>query len=231
MGNAQPFVSCAGGQPPDQKPSNIPQHEFLTQNQKLGAKSTWEFLCHTSTPTERGMRVFLRIFEIAPVTKTLFPFKDMPNEDLHRNSLFKGHATRFMKSVEFTMQNLDALDVIVNPTLVSIGNKHVHIKGFHPDYLDTFQTALIDIWDEDLGKKFSKETKEAWIKIFALITRKVFEGFQEETTRFRPPLPYEGKQNGVQSPEISANNNSCVSPDEMECELVNGDSNVVTLDA
>lgn len=236
MGNAQTFISCAGGggTNSDGRSSNVPQHEFLTPTQKARALSTWAHLCDTSTPTDRGMRVFLRIFEINPSAKTLFKFKDLPNEDLHRNSLFKGHATRFMKSVEFTMQNLDALDVIVNPTLISIGHKHVHINGFHPDYLETFHVALMDIWEEDLGKKFAKETREAWKQIFNLITRKVYEGFQEEYFRiYNKNCECQQQQqlqsnsssaplasNGIQTSEIPANNNSCVSPEGM-----NGDIN------
>lgn len=78
------------------------------------------------------------------------------------------------------MKNLDALDVVVQPTLHHLGTRHTNFKGFHPEYLDTFLQAMEEVWSEELGWwRFDRLSRKAWRKIFRMITSSVHGGYEE----------------------------------------------------
>lgn len=52
-------------------------------------------------PQKVGEKIFLRIFHLNPETKNAFhAFKNLKNDELIKNSMFKSHAIRFMLAIE-----------------------------------------------------------------------------------------------------------------------------------
>ena len=149
----------------------------ITDRDQEILQQTWNRL--SSRLSGIGVKVFLRIFELAPSAKEAFQFGKLSEEELLSNGLFRSHATRFMQAVEVTVNNLDVLDVIIVPNLVSLGRRHLTIPGFRPEYLKTFETAMMDVWSEELGKKyFCKNAQIAWQKVFHLIANSLQEGYR-----------------------------------------------------
>lgn len=183
--NADPVTSSVSS---PQRKSARPTHEFLSEEELTAAKSTWVRLQATRNMQAMGVKIFLRIFELEPATKQAFEsFRNLRSEELVTNVLFRSHATRFMKAVEVTMNNLDALDVIIVPNLKHLGRLHTDFKGFHVEYLKAFEVAMDEVWAEELGTAFSGDCRLAWTKIFSLITTKVMEGYNEAKAETATP--------------------------------------------
>lgn len=162
--------------------SRRPQHEFLVDKEADIIRHNWSVLRSGDTQSV-GIRIFLRIFELAPGTKLAFEtLKDKNKEELLASVLFRSHSMRFMQAVEVTISNLDALDVIIVPNLKQLGRKHTQFHGFHPEYLDAFEQAMDEIWKEELKGEYDDKAHTAWMKIFHLITSNVLEGYTEAQT-------------------------------------------------
>jgi len=130
----------------------------------------------------RGVRVFLRIFQLEPEAQSVFSeFQHVAQlSELVANPLFRSHAKRFMTAVDMTVRSLDALDVIVAPTLVRLGRRHVQFAGFHPRYMAVFERAMDSAWRTDLGRRrYSGATRRAWRKLFRFLTSSVTDGYDE----------------------------------------------------
>jgi len=158
----------------------VPQHEFLSDHEKELVLDTWQQLA--DDPVAIGTDVFLRIFQLAPDARRAFPsFVSQSDSQLVDSVLFRSHATRFVRAVDFVMSNLDALDVIVVANLVRLGRHHAAtVPEFHCDYLAMFERAMTDVWAERLGGRyFDANTRCAWSKIFRLITSNVSDGYNE----------------------------------------------------
>lgn len=157
-----------------------------------------------------GIRIFLRIFELAPDTKLAFAaFRNLSMDELRGNIMFRCHASRFMRAVEVTMNHLDALDLIIIPNLKQLGRKHVEFHGFRPEYLRAFEIAMDEIWAQELGRMYRARARKAWNKIFCLITSKVLEGYTEEDDDCQKRLlATEKSEEGVANPAISASSSS-----------------------
>lgn len=158
-----------------------PTHEFLSDSEMSAAKTTWTRLQRTENAQTMGVRTFLRIFDLEPRTKDAFAsFRGLNNDELTSNVVFRSHATRFMKAVEVTMNNIDALDVIIVPNLRHLGRMHTAFPGFRAEYLSAFEVAMEEVWADALGPSaFDGDCRRAWRKIFGLITAKVREGYDE----------------------------------------------------
>src|SRR5688572_21162481 len=102
-----------------------PKHEFLSEKELCVVRETWIRL-KSGDAHAMGIRIFLRIFELAPDTKLAFAaFRNLSMDELRGNIMFRCHASRFMRAVEVTMNHLDALDLIIIPNLKQLGRKHV----------------------------------------------------------------------------------------------------------
>jgi len=161
----------------------VPQHEFLSDDEKVLVVDTWHRLI--DDPAGIGTDVFLRIFQLAPDTRRAFPsFNSMSDSQLINDVVFRSHATRFVRAVDFVMSNLDALDVIVVQNLVRLGRHHAAmVAEFRVEYLSVFEEAMTDVWAQRLGARyFDARTRHAWSKIFCLITSQVSDGYNEYTS-------------------------------------------------
>ena len=52
-----------------------------------------------------------------------------------------------MRAVEVTMENLNALDVIIIPNLKHLGQLHTDISGFKLSYLKAVEIAMDETWE------------------------------------------------------------------------------------
>ena len=110
-----------------------------------------------------------------------FPnFRPLPDlAAMRRNVMFRMHGRRFVRAVRSVVDNLDSLGVTAVPNLDLLGRKHRDIRGFHVEYLSSFESAMEDVWREALGRKFDRATRRAWRKVFKLITSTVMHGYQQ----------------------------------------------------
>lgn len=163
----------------------------LTPKEKELVRGTWDILSQKRQHV--ACEIFLRIFELEPATKQLFPFRNAVGEALIKHPMFKGHATRFINAVHSTVNNLDAWEVILIPTLLALGRTHTRIPAFKLQYLETFMQAILDVWARELGRQWTPEAKAAWRKIFSLIAMKVEEGYSLELPSSSEVSPAEEK--------------------------------------
>ena len=149
----------------------------LTLEQKHLVKKTWRYLSRNILV--RGTKVFLRIFEINPHVKGLFPnLKEKEGEYLKNDTNFQGHATRFMQIVGAVVDNIDNLDDAVCPILIGLGRQHIHFSDFKPSYFDAFKEGMVYTWKDDLGDRYHGNTEEAWSTVFDFIMDKLKEGYK-----------------------------------------------------
>ena len=150
--------------------------DFLTERQKTLVRETWSLLADDLVT--RGSMIFLYIFKKRPSTKELFPFRDIEGDALLRNPMFKGHGKRFMHAVETTVKNIDALDIILVPTLYSLGKRHAYITDFFVDYQTVFREAILATFEEEMGSACTAEVRQAWTLLFEFIATKLLEGYE-----------------------------------------------------
>lgn len=144
-----------------------PAHEFLTDVEKSIILSDWGRLQQRDLDRQRemGVRIFLRIFELAPGARNAFPgFRDVSDPStLVNNATFRTHATRFMRVVAGVVDNLDDLDVIVLPNLIQLGKIHLGSAGdlLVREHFDAFERAMTDVWAAELrSRKYSDKRQQ-----------------------------------------------------------------------
>ena len=150
---------------------------ICTKTQKAMVRKTWAYLS-TKDTTERGVRVFLRIFMLKPELKQLFPFKEKDGDELTSDVTFRGHASRFMQTVGATIENLDGLDIEMGPLLRSLGKQHIAHDGVSDMYFKYFVVAMSNVLMEDLGRKFTPDVQTAWLNVLEYIVLNLSRGFR-----------------------------------------------------
>jgi len=199
---------------------------LFTGEEKQLIRNTWSQMQRQATVTDdgriadnnhnvnRGVRVFLRIFELEPEAQSLFvDFQHVSlSSQLDANPVFRSHAKRFMTAVDMTVHSIEALDVIVAPTLVRLGRRHVQFAGFHPRYMVVFEQAMDSTWRTDLGRRrYSGATRRAWRKLFRFLTTRVTEGYNEALRELTPATDSLNVDTAAGSPSQSACTNYVVS--------------------
>ncbi|XP_069129216.1 neuroglobin-like [Argopecten irradians] len=150
---------------------------FVTDKQKRIIKKTWKIMCDDITG--HGVKVFLRIFQLHPHVKQLFPCRDVEGDDLLHDSNFKGHASRFMQAVGAAVDNIDDIEATLKPLLIGLGRNHIKFTGFKNEYFNAFTEAMMYTWHEELRETFTGETSQAWATIFEFIMGNLKEGHAE----------------------------------------------------
>ena len=88
------------------------------------------------------------------------------------------------------VNNLDTIDLVVVSNLIQLGRHHAMIAGFKVDYMDAFRTAIIDVWEAEIGRKrFAGPTQKAWSKLFRVISNSVLEGYRQRTSELKYSKP------------------------------------------
>jgi hemoglobin-like flavoprotein len=111
---------------------------------------------------------FNRLFELDPKLRSLFTI------DMH------SHRVKFMATLRFMVDSLDepqALDSITR----QMGQLHGE-KGVQNAQYETVEQALLWMLQRTLGRSFTPEVRNAWIKAYALIAAKMQEAAHEFVT-------------------------------------------------
>lgn len=156
---------------------NVRAMVILSNNHKAQVLKTWKIL--SNDLTGRGKRIFLLIFQKNPRVKSLFPCGNLEGDALMKDPSFIGHASRFMQAVGAVVDNIDNYQNALAPLLNNLGRRHVYFKGFKPEYFNGFEEAILQVFAEDLGTKFTQQAKEAWRLVFKFILMELKRGFTE----------------------------------------------------
>lgn len=149
----------------------------LTHEERLAIRDTWELI--TKQLQMNGLQVFLRIFELCPEVKKLFGVENVRHSQLARNTVIKGHGTRFMNAIGAAVDNLDDFGQQENLSawLFSLGQQHKRYAGFVPEYFEIFFEALMRQWERSLDSRFTPEVSDMWSQVFLYIMGKLKEGY------------------------------------------------------
>ena len=147
----------------------------FTQRQKKIVTQTWRIL--GDDLTGRGSKVFLKIFQLYPSVKQLFPaLRDVEGDALLKNPTFRGHASRFMQAVGAAVENMDSPENLA-PLLITLGRKHVEFPGFTGGFFEAFTEGMMFVWKEELGETFTPEVATVWKSLFDFIMSRLREGY------------------------------------------------------
>ena len=119
----------------------------LVQNStKLLRKSLDEF----------SLAFYRELFRVNPMVKALFI------------SNIKDQAKKFAQLFEILVTSLDNIDKLL-PALKALGKRHVNY-GVEEYHYNIVGQALIQTLQKSLGRHFTTEVKEAWLKTYGLVT-------------------------------------------------------------
>lgn len=150
--------------------------EVMSESEKRLVKKTWKYMAKNMSAN--GAKVFLRIFELKPDLKQLFPFRNDDGESLINDPNFTGHASRFMQAVGAAIDNIHNLHVFFGPLLIGLGKQHIKFGGFKPEYWDVFTEAMLFVWENELGEEFDDKYRYAWTKVFEFIMEQLKDGYR-----------------------------------------------------
>ena len=148
---------------------------IITEEEKAIIKSQWRILY--TDMTRNGMAVFLRIFERYPEIKELFDYNGMDEETLQKHEKFKAHATKFMQAFAVVIDNIDDIETAMSNELLALGKKHIYYTGFRPVYFEAYYDAMLTVWCEVLGRKYTKESANAWSHMLIFMLEKLKKGY------------------------------------------------------
>ena len=159
----------------------------LDSRQRQLIQDTWRQL--QAHPTNVGKQVFLRIFEVEPRVKTAFGLGSTWGDALINNASFQQHADMFVHSIGCLVDSLESVRTVADPFLMAIGADHTERPGFSVQYFDVFIKSLIFVWQKELRRNFTVETRVAWQTLFQYMAGKTKEGYdvatKEEETRLK----------------------------------------------
>ena len=148
-----------------------------TTEERIIVTKTWKSMANDLQGN--GMQVFLRIFEIAPDAKTLFHIQHVRHRDVVRNTIIKGHASRFMQAIGAAVDSINECESgnDFDKHLHILGQQHTHYVGFNPDYFEVFYDAIMWQWERYMDKAFTQEVADAWSHVFAYVMWRLKEGY------------------------------------------------------
>ncbi len=170
---------CSRRVSPGDASGNRAGGEFFTEHQKRLINRTWRYLANDLTG--HGSKVFLRIFDVMPTARDLFPSLRycQTHEQLVNNPVFKGHASRFMQAVGAVVDHIDDPEGGLSQLLRELGEQHVNFFGFDQLYFQRFSESMMYVWTNELGNKLTPGVRLAWQAVFDFIMTKMREGYEE----------------------------------------------------
>ncbi|ELU03358.1 hypothetical protein CAPTEDRAFT_190593 [Capitella teleta] len=154
--------------------------QLLTPEEIVLVRVTWEQLKTNLTLANLGKKVFLRIFNLKPDIKKLFPFSDVWGDDLIRHPKFVLHSERFMLVVDCCVQNLECIKSEHGEMLANLGRAHVNYKGFSRENFEVFMKAIWYVWYHQLKDSMDSEVECAWKKLLLFIIVQQRAGYDAE---------------------------------------------------
>ena len=147
----------------------------VDDDEKALIRNTWKVLAVDLTGI--GKQVFLKIFEMQPSVKQLFPFRHVWGDSLIGHPQFQAHVVRFMLAVGQAVEHMDDLSAI-GRSLYQLGKGHTQHKGFTVGYFDAFLASMLFVWQQEL--KMSTETAEAWRKLMEFVLDRLKTGYNDQ---------------------------------------------------
>uniref|UniRef100_A0A0B6YIN5 Globin n=1 Tax=Arion vulgaris TaxID=1028688 RepID=A0A0B6YIN5_9EUPU len=173
MGNS-PTVSCLT----DGEVMHL--NKYLTARQLELVQDTWDVM-KQDLPT-LGLTVFVKLFQTEPDLKRLFPKIVQMNEKNELEwevdkDMLQRHAVTVMEGLGAAVESLDDSDFL-NSVLVSIGQTHVR-RSVKPQMLRRLWPSLNHGFEKILGEQYTKETMEAWRRLYNYIIFQMKKGMQD----------------------------------------------------
>ncbi|XP_039137196.1 LOW QUALITY PROTEIN: hemoglobin-2-like [Dioscorea cayenensis subsp. rotundata] len=133
---------------------------FTTEQEALVVKS-WEVMKKDAAAL--GLKLFLRIFEIAPSAQRLFSFLKDSDVPLDKNPKLKAHAMAvFVMTCESAVQLRKAGKITVRETtLKKLGATHFKY-GVVDEHFEVVRFSLLETIKEAVGDIWCPEMKSAW---------------------------------------------------------------------
>jgi hypothetical protein len=174
----------------------VADFDCLTEADKITIQQSWNDL-KADNLSNIGSYAFLRILKTVPAVRQVFGFDGLTDDQILSNPMFKVHSMRFMRPIDLTIVNLDAMQITVIPSLIQLGAKHHNYPGFQPKYVDALGQALIDVFESMLESKLSPDDSRwtvmkrrtahkslhnpvmaAWSKLFRLLVSTFMRGYE-----------------------------------------------------
>ncbi|KAH9610581.1 hypothetical protein KSS87_000866 [Heliosperma pusillum] len=137
----------------------------FTEEQEALVVNSWNVMKTNSA--ELGLKLFLKIFEIAPTAKKLFSFARDSDVPLEQNPKLKAHATSvFVMTCKSAAQLKKAGKVTVGESsLKHLGSLHFKY-GVVDEHFEVTRYALLETIKEAVPEMWSSEMKNAWTEAF-----------------------------------------------------------------
>ncbi|KAF8013617.1 hypothetical protein BT93_I1466 [Corymbia citriodora subsp. variegata] len=133
----------------------------FTEEQEALVVKSWGVM--KKNAAELGLKLFLKIFEIAPTAQKMFPFLKDSNVPLEQNPKLKTHAMSvFIMTCESAAQLRKAGKVTVRESsLKKLGSVH-HKSGVVNEHFEVTKYALMETIKEAVPEMWCPEMKSAW---------------------------------------------------------------------
>lgn len=116
-------------------------------------------------------RPSFRLFELEPDSKVIFGFSasaDVESE-LSKTPRFVKHAKYFILMIDKALGMLGPDIDLLTEIMLDLGVKHVSY-GVKPEYFPSMGRALIHSMQEQLGSRFTEETKDTWVEVYGALS-------------------------------------------------------------
>ena len=123
-------------------------------------KETWGYVITKSD--EAGQLFYSRLFEVAPGVKHLFKGE------------IKEQSKKLMNMVTYVVAKLDKLETIVGE-IKSLAQRH-NKYGASAEHYSVVGECLIYTLKTGLGDRWNKETEEAWVAVYGVLSNAMIEG-------------------------------------------------------
>ena len=170
--------------------------KYFTEEEKEMIRESWGLMKKEREAI--GRQLFLDLFERQPRIKQLFSFNDLHGEELVSHYMFHVHSMRFMRAIDSTVNQIDALDVSAGNMLHHLGQKHQWIDDFlEADYLPSFLECISNVFRSVLQSTCKPPASSmdleaahvAWRKIFEFIVARMTDGYRN-TAQPRGSKPF-----------------------------------------
>lgn len=137
---------------------------MTTETQKAKIIESWGKVAPIA---EQAAEIFYaKLFELDPSLRRLF------------KSDMRAQGAKLMKTIALAVASLNTLPTLL-PILEDLGRRHVKY-GVRREHYDTVGVALIHALRVGLGAAFTAETEQAWLALYARISRVMLDAAESE---------------------------------------------------
>ncbi|HEU5291329.1 MAG TPA: globin domain-containing protein [Cyclobacteriaceae bacterium] len=135
----------------------------MTDRQIEIIENSWDFLL--LNPEETSELFYTKLFSLDPGLRVLF------GEDI------SSQAQKLTSMITFVVHKLNDLDEIMSD-VKELGVRHKKY-GVKQEYFAIVEVALLWTLESRLGKLWNTETKDAWAKIYSILSKTMMEAVDE----------------------------------------------------